>query len=396
MPVVKLTLAFIAAGLVCPVGAKRLEYCDSDVPGLLIEVRSAANSVPTWYVRYKQPTTRYERLGDIKSLSLAQARKAAVLFKAKIASTPKAEEVAVLGMGEMTLSAFVNEHVNPYNKTRKRSHWRDLQLYNRVGAKFGQLKLSEISRREVQVFHNKLVDLDGLAPATADHHVVYLRRVLNLAVQWDLLDKNTLSNIPLMKVDNRVERYLSDDETKKLVDVLTTDLAFGASYVLLFLLSTGARLNEAMQGKWEQVDLDKGLWRIPATNSKSKKSRSVPLNDSAKWVLDQLWTKGKHEYLFVNEATNKPFVTITRAWYRLREKAGIEKLRIHDLRHSFASYLVNGGRSLFEVQTLLGHSDPKVTMRYAHLSSKALLEAANVGSMIVRKAPSLAPAEAVG
>ncbi len=172
-----------------------------------------------------------------------------------------------------------------------------------------------------------------------------------------------------------------------MVRVLTTDLASGASYILLFLLSTGARLNEARQAKWEQVDLEKGVWRIPATNSKSKKTRAVPLNASAMWVLGQLWTRqGRHPYLFVNEATNRPFVTITRAWYRLREKAGIQSLRIHDLRHSFASFLVNGGRSLYEVQQILGHSDPKVTMRYAHLSTKALQEAANVASVIVKAA----------
>jgi integrase len=267
---------------------------------------------------------------------------------------------------------------------RKRSHWRDLQLFTRIGAKFGHLKLSEIRRHDVQKFHNDLVTVEGLAPATADHHVVYFRRILSLAQQWEYLEKNVLANIPLMKVDNKVERYLSDDEVKRLVDVLTTDLAFGASYLLLYLLSTGARLNEAMQAKWDQVDLEKGIWRIPATNSKSKKTRSVPLNDSAIWVLGQLWTKGKHEYLFVNEATKKPWVTITRAWYRLRAKAGIENLRVHDLRHSFASFLVNGGRSLYEVQQILGHSDPKVTMRYAHLSTKALHDAANTASMIVR------------
>ncbi|RYE71990.1 MAG: site-specific integrase, partial [Oxalobacteraceae bacterium] len=258
-------------------------------------------------------------------------------------------------------------------------------FYKRVGAKFGRLKLKEVKRKDVQVFHNELLTKEGLAPATADHHVVYLRRLLNLAIQWDMLDRNPLTNIPLMKVDNKVERYLSDEEAKQLVQVLTTDLAFGASYLLLFLLSTGARLNEAMQAKWEQLDEQKGVWRIPATNSKSKKTRSVPLNDSAMWVLGQLWTRGEHPYLFVNKATNKPFVTITRAWYRLRLKAGIGGLRIHDLRHSFASFLVNGGRSLYEVQQILGHSDPKVTMRYAHLSNGMLREAANAGSVIVPK-----------
>lgn len=384
MPVVTLNHSFMSDGLVCPPDMKRIEYCDKECPGLLVEVRSAVGSVPTWYVRYKQPTTKYERLGDIKSLSLTQARKTAQAFKAKVSAAPKVVEPVAPAKGDMTLEAFVTDHVNPYNKMRKRSHRRDLQLYARVGAKFGKRKLIEINRREVQVFHNELVTKENLAPATADHHVVYMRRLLNLAVQWELLEKNPLSNIPLMKVDNKVERYLSDDEAKRLVAVLTTDLAFGASYILLFLLSTGARLNEAMQAKWDQLDLEKNLWRIPATNSKSKKTRSVPLNVSALWVLEQLWTKGKHPYLFVNEATQKPFVTITRAWYRLRAKAGIENLRVHDLRHSFASFLVNGGRSLYEVQQILGHSDPKVTMRYAHLSTKALQEAANAASVIIK------------
>lgn len=386
MPIVSFTPAFMATGLVVPDGKIKIEYSDKDEPGLFIECRASATAVPTWYLRLKNAkgTNTYKKLGTIKDVTVPQARKMAKQLKAEHLLAPKVEEAPVLAKGDMTLDVFVTDHVNPHNKMRKRSHWRDLQLYDRIGAKFGKRKLSEIGRREVQVFHNELVTVEELAPATADHHVVYLRRVLNLAVQWELLEKNPLTNIPLMKVDNKVERYLSDDEAKTLVDVLTTDLAFGASYILLFLLSTGARLNEAMQAKWEQVDLENGVWRIPATNSKSKKTRSVPLNDSAVWVLDQLWTKGEHPFLFVNEATQKPFVTITRAWYRLRAKAGIENLRVHDLRHSFASFLVNGGRSLYEVQQILGHSDPKVTMRYAHLSTKALQEAANVASMIVK------------
>jgi len=386
MSIVNLSPAFLA-NLVCPSGKKRIEYCDAEVRGLIVEVRSAVNSVPTWYVRYKeQGKTRYEKLGDLKTLSLVQARKQTLMFKATLSKAPKTEVKVELAKGAMLLDAFVRDHVNPHNKMRKRSHVRDLQLYQRVGAKFGHLKLSEISRRDVQVFHNDLVKVEGLSPATADHHVVYLRRVLNLAIQWEFLEKNALSNIPLMKVDNKVEQYLSDDQVRQLVDVLTTDAAFGASNILMFLLSTGARLNEAVQAKWEQIDLDHGIWRIPATNSKNKRTRSVPLNDSAMWVLAQLETQGRHEYLFVNVATNKPFVTITRAWYRLRAKAGVGKLRIHDLRHSFASFLVNGGRSLYEVQQILGHSDPKVTMRYAHLSTKALKEAANAGSVIVKTA----------
>jgi integrase len=377
MPVMNFTPTFMASGLIVPPGKQKIEYSVSDEPGLFVECRASAKAIPTWYLRLKNTkgTNTYRKLGTVREVSLVQAKRMARQLKVERANAPKAE----------AMSEPVTDYVNPHNKMRKRSHWRDLQLFTRISAKFGHLKLSEIKRHDVQQFHNDLVTVDKLAPATADHHVVYLRRVLSLAVQWEFLEKNVLANIPLMKVDNKVERYLSDDEVKRLVDVLTTDLAFGASYLLLYLLSTGARLNEAMQAKWDQVDLEKGIWRIPATNSKSKKTRSVPLNESAIWVLGQLWTKGKHEYLFVNEATKKPWVTITRAWYRLRAKAGIENLRVHDLRHSFASFLVNGGRSLYEVQQILGHSDPKVTMRYAHLSTKALQDAANTASMIVRK-----------
>lgn len=121
-------------------------------------------------------------------------------------------------------------------------------------------------------------------------------------------------------MDNKVERYLSEEEKDRLVEVLKSDAAYGASDLLLFLLSTGARLSEAMYAKWEHIDDAAGVWRIPASNSKSKRSRMVPLNDSALWVLGRLDTKGKHEFMFVNTMTNKPFVTITRAWYRLRKR----------------------------------------------------------------------------
>lgn len=376
MPIVDFTAAFMARGLGCPEGKKRIEYCDRQCPGLLLEVRASPSAIPTWYVRYKAPTTKYERLGNVQTLTLAQARKAAVAFKAKLA-----ESRPVAGEQFMTLDRFVTELVNPFNATRKRSHGRDLQIYKRIAPRFGHLKLEDIRRLEVQQFHNELVTQGRLAPASADHHVVYLRRVLNLAVEWEYMERNPLTKIPLMRVDNRKERYLSEEETERLVSVLRSDPASGQSNVFLFLLNTGARRNEVMQAQWQHIDLQQGIWTIPPSNSKSKKGRVVPLNEGALWVLDHLPTRDVHTHLFVNPVTGKPFVSITRAWYRLRQKAGLDDVRIHDLRHSFASRLVNRGRSLYEVQQILGHASPQMTMRYAHLSNKSLLEAANAGSV---------------
>ena len=385
--IVNLSQALINSGFVIPDGKKRLEVCDSVCRGLLVEVRSTTDSQPTWYLRFKRNgKTAYDRLGSINELTLAQARKLATLRKAEHASEAKEAPAEVkLAHGAITLDAFMHDHYMPHAKNQKRSWLRDDQLYRiRIAPKFGHLPLKDISRYEVQKFHNELAK-EGLSPASADHHVKLLRRVLNVAIQWDMLEKNVLKNIPLLMVDNQIENYLKEDQLVRLVEVLRTDENRPVCHILMFLLSTGSRLNETIQAKWLQVDRGNGVWRIPASNSKSKRTRSVPLNDSALWVLEQAKMLCDSDYIFANPATGKPFVTITRVWYRIRKQVGISHLRIHDLRHSFASLLVSGGRSLYEVQQILGHSDPKVTMRYAHLSTKALQAAASSASVFVPK-----------
>jgi site-specific recombinase XerD len=94
-------------------------------------------------------------------------------------------------------------------------------------------------------------------------------------------------------------------------------------------------------------------------------------------VLDRLGTGGRHEHLLVNGKTGRPYTSIHKVWRRLRAEAGLPHLRIHDLRHQYASFLVNAGRTLYEVQNILGHSDPSVTQCYAHLSTRSLQEAAD-------------------
>ncbi len=383
--IVNMTTAFLSS-VVVPAGKSRIECCDETVRGLIVECRSTPQSVPTFYLRFKRNgKTAYDRLGSIKELTLAQARNLATLRKAAHASEPKQEPEAKAVQGEITLNDFMRDHYMPHAKNQKRSWLRDDQLYRlRIAPKFGHLPLKSITRYEVQRFHNDLVK-EGLSPASADHHVKLMRRVLNVAIQWDMLEKNVLKNIPLLMVDNQVENYLKEDQLVRLVEVLRTDENRPVCHILMFLLSTGSRLNETIQAKWSQVDTENGVWRIPASNSKSKRTRAVPLNDSALWVLEQARLQGDFECIFANPATGKPFVTITRVWYRIRKQVGISHLRIHDLRHSFASLLVSGGRSLYEVQQILGHSDPKVTMRYAHLSTKALQAAASSASVFVPK-----------
>lgn len=212
-----------------------------------------------------------------------------------------------------------------------------------------------------------------------------LRRMLNLAVQWSYLEANPISGIELFNEDNRLENYLTADELHRLLTVLRSDENRSVCLIAMFLLSTGCRLNEALQATWRHIDRGQRVWRILAINSKSKRMRSVPLNESALHILDQLGTEGEFEHLFVNRQTRRPYTTIMKVWERLRTKAELPRLRIHDLRHAYASLLVSSGRTLYEVQQILGHSDPKVTMRYSHLSSKTLLAAADTASVIVQR-----------
>jgi integrase len=107
-----------------------------------------------------------------------------------------------------------------------------------------------------------------------------------------------LKGIELYLVDNQVENYLDAEQLERLVEVLRTDKNRMVCLILLFLISTGARLNEALTATWKNVSVEGGVWKVDALLSKSKKSRSIPLNDSALWVLEQLTSKGKSDYLF--------------------------------------------------------------------------------------------------
>jgi len=378
MPKIKLTSLVIKNHLICPGGKNRQELCDTTFPGLYVEVRSTSPGHGTYYLRYKdaQKKTCHQKIARTIEITLAQARQRAKMLKAEIllGADPRAE--ARRQKSVMTFKEFADDHYMPYIKKRNRS-WKNKEsmLRLRILSVFGSDPLNRITRKKIQSFHTALVD-DGLSAASSDHHIKLIRHALNIAVQWEMLDRNPADKIPLFKEDNKKERYMADDEQARLLHILKTDKNRIVCLVVLFLLSTGARLNEALKASWEYVDMGNRVWRIPATNSKSKKIRSVPLNQTAINVLTELAKASDQGHLFINQRTGKRYTNINKTWYRIRGEAGLTNLRLHDLRHQYASHLVNSGRSLYEVQQILGHSDPTVTQRYAHLSTRALQEAA--------------------
>jgi integrase len=395
MSIHKLTQEFIDHKLVCSEGKLREEIVSDDRSGLYVEVRSASKGRGSFYLRYRDVNgkTCHQKIGLTTEMSLQEAKLAVKKLKAEInlGADPRAEEKARLAV--ITFDDFFKEHYLPFVTPRKRSWKRDEELYRlRISGKFGSKRLNQVTRQQIQSFHSSLT-AEGLAPASANHHLKLIRRMLNLAIEWEMLEKNVASGIKMFYEDNMTTEYMNDEELARLLKVLKTDSRRSVCNIALFLLATGARLNEALSAQWGQIDLDKCVWLIPASNSKSKRSRPVPLNDNAIDVLNQLDTKDTYAHLFINKRTGLPYVNIAKVWGRLRIKAGLSSLKIHGLRHQQASMLVNSGSSLYNVQAILGHSNPITTQRYAHLSIKALHEASAGASAIITGAM---PAESEG
>lgn len=392
MPVIKLSNTFVKQHLACPDGKPRIEWCCDTVRGFYVEVRFNAQGVGAYYFRYKnaQAKTCTIKIGLTSEIKLSDARDKAKQLRIDVGNGVDPKAVYLKRRKIPTFTAFFNDTYLPFAKQHKRTWSDDVQMFNRrLKQSFGKLPLHEIKRASVQTFHTKLRE-EGLSAATCDHYVKLLRRVLNYAVDCDVIETNLLIRIKLFNADNKKERYLNDIELARLLQVLHGHNNHVVSSIVLFLLSTGARLNEALTSKWSNIDIANKTWRITADISKSKRMRAIPLNSAALDVLANMATQGLYPYVFINIKTGKPYTCIKRTWYGIRKSAGLDDLRLHDLRHNYASMMVNSGRSLYEVQHILGHSDPKVTMRYAHLSTETLHAAANAAGQKLTLAGNLA------
>jgi integrase len=383
--ILKLTPDFIANHLFCPEGKRRIEYCDTGGTGLYLEVRATSPGQGTYYLRYKDDTgkTCHQKIGRTGDIDLDEARRRAKILKAEITlgKDPGADKKASKSIP--TLTMFMEEQYIPYQKERIRGWSRQSDLFkNHLKPTFGNRRLDKITLHSAQQLLTSLRE-KGYAASTCNHPFRVLKHAIALAHKWGIVETNNLAGLSLLREENQVNNIMTDSELERLVKVLKTDKNKMVGSVCLFLLSTGSRLNEALSARWEHFDLQHRNWTIPAEHSKSRKIRSIPLNDQALSILENLGTRGKYDHPFMGRR-GRPLTTIHKVWTRLRDDAGLPHLRLHDLRHQYASFLINSGRTLYEVQAILGHSDPSVTQRYAHLSTQSLQDAANSASDAIK------------
>ena len=314
-------------------------------------VRVTSPGQDTYYLRYKDANgkTRHQKIGRTTDIDLDQARKRARTLNTELllGIDRWADENAKKSV--LSFDEFFREHYLPHAKMHMHGWKKDSQMYDlRLKHVFGNKRLNLILRHEIQSLHAGLRN-DGLSPAYADRFLALIRHALNLVVDWDMLDRNPAAGVKLFNPDNRVEHYLDDDELKRLLMTLRTDRNRAVCSIAPFLLSTGARINEALQEKWKDINRENRVWRVPAANAKSKRARLVPLNSFAmKDVPDQLDSEDKYVHLFINRRSGKPFTTIYKTFAWLATDANLNDWTLHSCRHNYASLLINSGRTLFE------------------------------------------------
>ncbi|OQW74772.1 MAG: hypothetical protein BVN32_12530 [Proteobacteria bacterium ST_bin14] len=378
MPKVRLDHAFCLTAQCAP-GKKKTDYYDTTITGFVLEVRSSGGR--SYYLRYQdahggQKQHKIAAYGDI---TFDKARKEAQRLRSEVIlggnpAEKKAERKAV-----PTYAELAQQHLD-YAKTYQRSYdTTEMYVRRHILPRWGKTYVSDITQSDVATW---LADKgkENLAPATLEKIRILLNRSFELALRWNTpgVLKNPVKGIPRKPINNARDRYLTTAEVKRLQAAVEESRNPQLKFIIGLLLLTGARVSELLNAEWKNINLERRVWLIPT--SKTGKPRHVPLSQPAIDLIGLVLRFKDCPYLLPNPETLKPFVTIKHAWQTARDAAKLPGLRIHDLRHSAASFMINAGIDLFAVGRVLGHADHKSTMRYSHLANDTLLAAVEAGA----------------
>jgi len=321
-------------------------------------------------------------LGRYPVMSLDTARQRAIQYRAKMVLS--SEDPFVDRYKDIpTLNEYSQTYLNGYAKANKRPHSIiddecGLRLY--ILPTLGHMRLNTVHKRDVAALHYSLAD----KPYRANRALALLSKIFNLAIDDGYRVDNPVKGVKHYNEEPRT-RWLSIDETSRLAVVLKADEHRVGGLAILFLLATGARKGEALNATWNQFRLDQKLWIKPASCTKQKKEHVVELNDYAMSLLAELKKDNPSPYVFYYSRLQSRLKDLATFWQRIRLKAELPNVRIHDLRHTFASQIINQGFSLEVVGELLGHSNLSTTRRYAHVLSSTRKAATDIVGKILQE-----------
>lgn len=373
-------MANITKRLVDSLIPKEKDYIvwDDNIKGFGIKVTPKGKKSYLFKYLSKDKVQRRPAIGIHGNITCEQAREIAKewAYKASKGDDPAIAKSNKPG-SSITIKDVCKRYMRDYAPVYKkpRSAYNDGQnIKNHIIPKLGHISIADIEKHHVQALHLELKD----TPTLANHVRGILSKMLNLAEEWELRPEGSNPVRFIKKYPSKTrERYLTSREIMHLSNVL--DKAYEERretphVVALFklLLLTGARLSEIMNARWEWVDFERKALALP--DSKTGK-KNIRLSNKALALLQALPRVEGNPYVIAGKTEGQPLKDPKKPWKRICKAADLEGVRIHDLRHTFASKCVENGISLQVAGELLGHSNAKTTERYAHLVEDHIREA---------------------
>lgn len=362
-----------------PTPNKEHFFWDQGISGFGIKISPSGRK--TFILVYRMgrrgaPTRRYT-LGTYGNITPDMARKEALRLRGQIASGTDPMELRAQAKAQLSFGEFANKYLQEHACLHKKpSSLREDRRYlnKNLLPTLSNKPLEKLVRADIAKVHHGL----RASPIAANRCLALLTTMFNLSERWGYRPDNTnpCRHIKRYK-ENRRQRFLSSEELARLGQVLSkaeqgnTHSPFVLALFRLLIL-TGARLGEILSLKWDQVDLKERCLHLSDSKTGPK---TVRLNAPSLAVLDGLPRIEGNPFVCAGKRPGKGLVGVHHSWYALRKTAGLPDVRLHDLRHSFASVGVSSGTSLYVIGSLLGHTLPATTARYAHLHTNPQQEA---------------------
>lgn len=383
--------------LEAPATGNQVTY-DDKVTGFGCRVTAAGTRAFILNYRTKSGRERRITIGSFPEWKVAAARAEAMNLKKRIdrGEDPLAdiETARTAPTVAHMCSRFEDEHLRKKRPATQRDY--KAMIANEILPAMKHLKVAEVTFSDVDSLHRKITKRGRTY--RANRTVAVLSKMFSLAVRWKWRSDNPAKGIERNEETKR-HRYLSGDELGRLTIALAKHPDQQAANIIRLLLLTGARRGEVQSAKWEDLNLETGVWIKPGATTKQKTEHRVPLSAPARQLLADLWKqvaaakkKGKpvSDYVFPGRGGQAHRVEIKDEWATLCEAASIKGARLHDIRHTYASILASAGLSLPVIGALLGHTQPATTARYSHLFDDPLRAATERVGAIVAGRPSAA------
>ena len=265
------------------------------------------------------------------------------------------------------MDKYLVEH-SAVNKAAS-SHKRDKSLSAHLNKVFGEIYLTDIAPKMISEYKTTRRN-EGASPRTINYELVLMSHTFNLACgEWELVKENPVKKVEKEKVRNQIERWLSADEEKRLLKASPKWL----QEIIVFAINTGMRQSEILDLKWSQIDFSRGTLTI--SEQKNEETDTLPLNKTALMILEEKFKLRKEEvdYVFTSQnGTRMGKRNLFRAFDNARIRAKVQNFRFHDLRHTFATRLVQKGADLYKVQKLGRWKTLSMVTRYGHHNAESL------------------------